>query len=42
MARGRERGREAGRGGLSRRQVLLGGAVAGAGAVAAVGADALT
>ena len=42
MARGREREREAGSGGLSRRQVLLGGAVAGAGAVAAVGADALT
>ncbi|PFG36720.1 dye decolorizing peroxidase [Flavimobilis soli] len=40
MARGQTP--ETGRIGLSRRQVLLGGAVAGAGAVVAVGADALT
>jgi dye decolorizing peroxidase len=38
----RDRKPEPGRGGPTRRQLLLGGAVAGAGAVAAVGADALT
>ncbi|WP_432457125.1 Dyp-type peroxidase [Cellulomonas iranensis] len=38
----RDRTPEAGRSGPSRRQFLLGGAVAGAGAVVAVGADALT
>lgn len=38
----RDRRREPGRGGPTRRQLLLGGAVAGAGAAVAVGADALT
>ncbi len=38
----RMRTREPGRGGPTRRQLLLGGAVAGAGAAVAVGADALT
>jgi len=38
----RDRTRELGRGGPTRRQLLLGGAVAGAGAAVAVGADALT
>ncbi|GIG34931.1 Dyp-type peroxidase [Cellulomonas pakistanensis] len=38
----RDRRREPGRGGPTRRQLLLGGAVAGAGAAVAAGADALT